>query len=281
MPQVNLDRAIQPLESELRFVYYKANSKEFDYTYSEASDEARRLLKTALTEADKHGYQRGVRDCSPDIQPQRSEPPDCIFCGRPPHPDSYGHSYRPREQPPTTDAPTTNLPIEGCDCEDCEDFRRTTIYPTKLGRDWNRLATEQPPATELMPEERCPMCNRINEKLIPIKLNQPPATEPLTQEVIEVDEASGKVVNVHTEPNPHAQPPATEQGQQQYAPCDHGCGAAIPITDDKQEQLISEALDNAITALGQVQKGTARQFLRSAINAAIAAAYRKGLNDQR
>jgi len=74
MPQVNLDRAIQPLESELRFVYYKANSKEFDYTYSEASDEARRLLKTALTEADKHGYQRGVRDCSPDIQPQRSEP---------------------------------------------------------------------------------------------------------------------------------------------------------------------------------------------------------------
>ncbi len=25
--------------------------------------------------------------------------PDCIFCGRPPHPDSYGHSYRPGDQP--------------------------------------------------------------------------------------------------------------------------------------------------------------------------------------
>lgn len=37
------------------------------------------------------------------------------------------------------------------------------------------------------------------------------------------------------------------------------------------EKLVSEALDNAITALGQCQKGTARQFLRSAINAALAA----------
>ena len=44
-----------------------------------------------------------------------------------------------------------------------------------------------------------------------------------------------------------------------------------PATDDKQEQLISAALDNAITALGQVQKGTARQFLRSAIEAALKA----------
>lgn len=37
------------------------------------------------------------------------------------------------------------------------------------------------------------------------------------------------------------------------------------------EKLVSDALDNTITALGQCQKGTARQFLRSVINAALAA----------
>jgi len=36
-------------------------------------------------------------------QPQHREPPDCKLCGRKPHPDSYGHSYVPREQPPATD----------------------------------------------------------------------------------------------------------------------------------------------------------------------------------
>ena len=37
-------------------------------------------------------------------QPQRSEPLKCALCHHGPHPDSYGHSYRPRqEQPPATD----------------------------------------------------------------------------------------------------------------------------------------------------------------------------------
>ncbi len=31
-------------------------------------------------------------------EPKPTGPPDCIFCGRPPHPDSFGHCYRPREQ---------------------------------------------------------------------------------------------------------------------------------------------------------------------------------------
>ncbi len=44
----------------------------------------------------------------------------------------------------------------------------------------------------------------------------------------------------------------------------------MSAADKAQWQLITEALDNCITALGQSQKGTARQFLQSAINASIA-----------
>ncbi len=47
--------------------------------------------------------------------------------------------------------------------------------------------------------------------------------------------------------------------------------AMQPKPVDELDKLVSEALDNCITALGQCQKGTARQFLHSAINAALAA----------
>jgi hypothetical protein len=40
--------------------------------------------------------------------------------------------------------------------------------------------------------------------------------------------------------------------------------------DKAQDRLISDALDNCIAALGQGQKGTARQFLQSAINVSVA-----------
>ncbi len=38
-----------------------------------------------------------------NTQPKPTGEPDCISCGRPPHPDYYGHSYRPREPKPTGD----------------------------------------------------------------------------------------------------------------------------------------------------------------------------------
>jgi hypothetical protein len=78
----------------------------------------------------------------------------------------------------------------------------------------------------------------------------------------------------------------SDQPHKPGCPAQPGYGHAIEpcicgVSDQPQEwtpeleKLVSDALDNAITALGQCQKGTARQFLRSAIDAALAAERKK------
>jgi hypothetical protein len=72
--------------------------------------------KSSLSaQAASDGKEQGPRQLM-----NQSGPPPCAMCGRPPHPDYYGHSYRPAadEIPPSPPLPDNGEAVQTKDLEE-------------------------------------------------------------------------------------------------------------------------------------------------------------------